>query len=352
MEMECRELLKKLCSINAVTGNENAAAQSIADILADYCDEVRIDSFYNVIALKKGQGKSPRNIMVTAHYDQIGLIVTGIDENGFLRFTNMGGVDPKVLAAQEVTVHGRKDTHGVIGTKPPHLIPPEDADKPVKMEDMLIDIGYDAEHARQLVSVGDPVSFRFPVIELKNNRMAGRSMDNRSSVAALVEMLKELKRINHDDNVYAVATVQEESGLVGAFMASWNIKPDLAIAIDVCHGDMPDVPSDESFPLGKGAAVAVGPILSREHTRACIRLAKRERIPYQIDAEEKDTGTEAAVYSSALEGIPTILLSIPAKYMHTQVEEVSLDDIDAVARLAARYIAFRDEVIQEGDSHE
>ncbi|NLW02306.1 MAG: M42 family metallopeptidase [Clostridiaceae bacterium] len=350
--MECRDLLKKLCSIDAVTGREDAAAQAISGILSDYCNEVRVDAFYNVIGLKKGHGENPRNVLVTAHYDQIGLIVTGIDENGFLRFTNMGGVDPKTLAAQEVAVHGRKEIHGVIGSKPPHLTSPEDADKPVKMEDMLIDIGYDEKQARKLVSVGDVVSFKFPVLELKNNRMAGRSMDNRSSVAALVEMLKELKRIRHRDNVYAVATVQEESGLVGAFMTAWNLKPDLAIAIDVCHGDMPDAPSDESFPLGKGVAVAVGPILSRHHTRACMRLARRERIPYQVDAEEKDTGTEAAVYSSALEGIPTLLLSIPAKYMHTTVEMVSLDDIEAAARLAARYIAFRDELDQEGNSND
>ncbi|HPU45927.1 MAG TPA: M20/M25/M40 family metallo-hydrolase [Thermoclostridium sp.] len=345
-------MLKKLCSINAVIGREDAAAQAISGILSDYCDEVRVDAFYNVIGLRKGQGENPRNVLVSAHYDQIGLIVTGIDENGFLRFTNMGGVDPKTLAAMEVTVHGRRDLHGVIGSKPPHLIPPEDSDKPVKLEDMLIDIGYGAEQARELVSVGDVVSFRFPVLELKNNRMAGRSMDNRSSVAALVEMLKELERIRHRDNVYAVATVQEESGLVGAFMTSWNLKPDLAIAIDVCHGDMPDAPSDESFPLGKGVAIAVGPILSRKHARACIKLARQEKIPYQIDAEEKDTGTEAAVYSSALEGIPTLLLSIPAKYMHTAVEMVSLDDIGAAARLAARYIAFRDELDQEGDSND
>lgn len=350
--MECRELLKKLCRINAVTGREDTAAQAISDILSAYCDEVKVDAFYNVIGLKKGQGENPRNVLVTAHYDQIGLIVTGIDENGFLQFSKMGGVDPKALGAQEVTVHGKRDLHGVIGTKPPHLIPPEDADKPVKMEDMRIDIGYSAKQARELVSVGDVVSLNFPVLELKNNRMAGRSMDNRSSVAALVEILRELSRIRHDDNVYVAATVQEETGLVGAFMAAWHVKPDLAIAIDVCHGDMPDAPSDESFPLGKGAAIAVGPILSRKHTKACIKLAKRERIPCQIDAEERDTGTEAAVYASAMEGIPTMLLSIPAKYMHTTVEMVSLDDIEAVARLAARYIAFRNELNQEGDSHD
>jgi endoglucanase len=185
------------------------------------------------------------------------------------------------------------------------------------------------------------VSFINPPQELLNNRLAGKSMDNRSGVAALVEILKELKKLRHDDDVYVVATVQEELGLVGAFTASFNIKADLAIVIDVCHGDMPDTPSDETFPLGKGTAVAVGPILSSRHTKACIKLAKSEKIPYQIDPEAGDTGTEAAAHAVAREGIPTILLSIPSKYMHTTVEMISVDDVIATGRLAARYIAGR-----------
>jgi len=340
MLLECGELLKKLCTMTAVAGRENRAARMISDIFAEYCDEVRIDAFYNVIGLKRGKGEKPGSVLITAHYDEIGLIVTGIDENGFLTFTKAGGVDPKILGAQEVTVHGREDLHGVIGVKPPHLIPPEDADKPIKMEDMRIDIGYDAKKASELVRVGDMVSFKFPVLELQNNRMAGKSMDNRSGVAALVEILKELKKLNHEDDVYVAATVQEELGLVGAFMATYNLRPDLGITIDVCHGDMPDIPSDESFPLGKGVAVGIGPILNRAHTKAMIQLAKQEKIPYQIDPEAGDTGTEASVHAVAREAIPAVLLSIPSKYMHTMVEMVSLDDLKATARLAARYIAY------------
>lgn len=337
---ECGELLKKLSSMVAVTGREHVATEFMVDLFKPYCDEVRVDAFYNVIGLKKGQGQSPRSVLITAHYDEIGLMVTGIDVNGFLSFTSAGGVDAKVLGAQEVTVHGKRDLHGVIGTKPPHLIAPEDADKPVKMEDMRIDIGFDEKAAKELVTVGDVVSFRFPALELKNNRIAGKSMDNRSSVVAVVEILKELQRIRHEDDVYVAATVQEESGLIGAFMTSWHVRPHLAITIDVCHGDMPDAPSDESFPLGKGVAVGVGPILNIEHTKAVIKLAKAEKIAYQIDPEAGDTGTEAAVHSVAREGIPAVLLSIPSKYMHTMVEMVSLDDLAATARLAARYIAF------------
>lgn len=339
--MECSELLKELSGMSAVTGRENMATEKIAELFKEYCDEVRIDAFYNVIGYKKGQAEKPGSVLVTAHYDEIGLIVTGIEDSGFLRFAAAGGVDAKVIGAMEVTVHGKENLFGVIGAKPPHLIPPEDADKAIKMEDMRIDIGFDGEKARELVSVGDMVSFKSPAQELLNKRLAGKSMDNRSGIAAEIEILKELQKLRHDDDVYVVATVQEELGLIGAFCATYNIKADLGIVIDVCHGDMPDTPSDEAFPLGKGVAVAVGPILNSKHTKACIKLAKDEKIPYQIDPEAGDTGTEAAVHAVAREGIPTILLSIPSKYMHTTVEMVSVDDVIATGRLAARYIAGR-----------
>lgn len=338
---ECGELLKKLGNLSAVTGRENMASEKIADLLRQYCDEVKIDPFFNVIGLKRGQSENPGSVLVTAHYDEIGLIVTGIEDSGFLRFSAAGGVDPKVIGAMEVTVHGKEDLFGVIGAKPPHLIPPEDKGKAVKMEDMRIDIGFDGEKARELVSVGDMVSFVNPPQELLNNRIAGKSMDNRSGVAALVEILKELSKLRHNDDVYVVATVQEELGLIGAICATYNINADLGIVIDVCHGDMPDAPSDETFPLGNGVAVAVGPILNRRHTKAIIKLAKDEKIPYQVDPETGDTGTEAAVHAVAREGIPVILLSIPSKYMHTTVEMVSVDDVIATGRLAARYIAGR-----------
>lgn len=339
---ECGELLKKLSSLRAVTGRENMAAEKIAEILRDYCDEVTMDPFYNVVGLKKGQSETPGNVLVTAHYDEIGLIVTGIEDSGFLRFAAAGGADPKAIGAMEVIVHGKRDLFGVIGARPPHLISNEDKDKGIKMDDMRIDIGFDGEKAKELVSVGDMVSFVNPARELMNNRLAGKTMDNRSGVAALVELLKELKKMHHDDNVYIVATVQEELGLIGAVCTSYNIKADLGIVFDVCHGDMPDAPSDETFPLGKGVAIAVGPVLSKKHTKGIIKMAKDEHISYQVDPEPGDTGTEAAAHAIAREGIPTILLSIPAKYMHTTVEMVSTDDVIAAGKLAARYIAGRD----------
>lgn len=341
---DCGELIIELSNIRAISGRENVASEEIAEIFREYCDDVYIDAFYNVIGLKKGLAENPENVLVTAHYDEIGFIVTDIEDSGFLRFAPVGGVDVKTIGAMQVTVHGKRDIFGVIGAKAPHLIPPEDKDKAVKIEEMRIDIGFNGEKAKELVTIGDMVSFNSPARELMNNRIAGKSLDNRCGVAALAEILKELQRLNHDDNVYVVATVQEELGLIGAICTAYNIHADLGIVIDVCHGDMPDTPADSSFPLGKGTAIAVGPILNRDHVKACIKLARDENIPYQIDPETGDTGTEAAAHAIAKEGSPVILLSIPSKYMHTPVEMISVDDVIATGRLAARYIAGRKRV--------
>ena len=339
--MDCTELIIKLSGMRAISGRENTSSEVIADIFGQYCDEVYIDAFYNVVGLKKGQSSNPKDVLLTAHYDEIGLIVTDIEESGFLRFAPVGGVDVKTIGAMEVTVHAKHDIFGVIGAKAPHLIAPEDKDKAVKFDDMRIDIGFSGEKAKELVRIGDMVSFNSPAKKLMNNRIAGKSLDNRCGVAALVEVLKELQTLKHQHNVYLVATVQEELGLIGAICTSYGIDADLAIAIDVCHGDMPGTPADSAFPLGKGTAIAVGPILNREHVKACIELCKDDKIPYQIDPENADTGTEAAAHAIAKEGIPVILLSIPSKYMHTPVEMISVDDVIATGRLAARYIARR-----------
>jgi endoglucanase len=164
-------------------------------------------------------------------------------------------------------------------------------------------------------------------------------MDNRAGVATLLEMLQVLSGLRHADHVVVAATVQEEVGLRGAVGAAFSAAPDLGIVIDVCHADMPDAPPDDQFPLGKGVAVAIGPVVHAARTRELIELAKRERIPVQLDPEPGDTGTEAAALAVAREGIPTLLLSLPCRYMHTTVETISLDDVMGAAQLAARYIA-------------
>jgi len=333
------EHLRKLCILTAVTGHEKIMSTKIAELFKPLADDVSVDVFGNVFALKKGEGLTPKTILVTAHYDEIGMVVTGIEDSGFLRFTSMGGLDAKSLPAQEVTVLGRESLYGVIGAKPPHLLSSEEMEINLKIDELRIDIGFSGDEAKKRVRVGDTIGFRFPLLELKNHRVASNALDNRAGVSALLGILEELKNYHHEHNVIVAATVQEEAGLRGAIVAAYSVAPDIGIVIDVCHADMPDAPVDEQFPLGKGVAIAIGPVMNSEKTNEIITLADKERIAYQLDPEPGNTGTEASALAMAREGVPVILLSIPCRYMHTTVETISMDDVECTARLAARYIA-------------
>lgn len=335
--MNCMDLLEELTRHTAVSGYEKGITDAIGKHLGEGCDNVKTDRFYNVIGLKKGIGDGPR-IMVTAHMDEIGLMVSKIDKNGFVFFSKVGGIDSKLLLAQEVVIHGRKDIFGIIGAKPPHLLKPDEAKKAVKGEDLAIDTGLSEERLREYVSIGDLITFRSASSVLKNNRFSSKTVDNRAGVVALVECMRELVNIKHRSELYFAATVQEEFDLTGAYVASYNLEPDIAIVIDACHGDMPDSSKEDTFALGKGPAIGVGPLLNKKLTNRLIETAKEEGIPYQIDVEPRDTGTEAWATQISKSGIPTVLLSIPVRYMHSPVETVQIDDIRNTARLAARFI--------------
>lgn len=345
--MDLIQKLGTLASTPAVSGREGDFAEKLKAMFEEYCDRVEVDKFYNVIGIKNGRGDNRKKIMVTAHMDEIGLLVKSIDEKGFLKVTNIGGIDAKILLAQEVVVHGTKDLVGIIGAKPPHLLKPEDAKKAVKLEDLSVDIGMSREKAMEYISIGDVVTFKPGLKELLNNKISSKSLDNRCGVVTLLEMMKELDKLIFDHDVYFVATAQEELHLTGVMTASYNLKPDAAIVIDVCHGDMPDAPKDDTYALGKGPAIGIGPNLHRKITKKMMEIAKDENIPYQTDVEPGNTGTEAWATQVSGAGIPTILLSIPVRYMHTTIETANQIDIKNSARLAARFIAATGKEMEE-----
>src|SRR5690554_4631102 len=204
--------------------------------------------------LKKGTGAEPRpKVMLAGHMDEIGLIITKIEKEGFLRFSTIGGFDQRVLLAQEVVVHGKEPLIGVIGAKPPHIQAPGEQSKAVKMEDLFIDVGFDSEdEAAKAVRVGDLVTLKRDVVDLQGSFMAGKSFDDRAGVAAILECFKTLAGMSHTADVYGVATVQEEVGLRGAVTSAYGIVPDLGIAIDVGFGDSPGLPESDTIKLGKG----------------------------------------------------------------------------------------------------
>ena len=336
--MDYRNLLRDLTKHTAVSGHEREMSLFIKQLFGKYCDSVEIDRFYNVAGIKKGCGDNRKKIMVTAHIDEIGLMVKSIDDEGFIKFSNVGGIDSKILLAQEVIIHGKKDLTGIIGAKPPHLLKPEEAKKSVKIEDLSIDTGMGGKKVKEYVSIGDVITFKSGLFTLQNDKVGSKSLDNRSSVAALFETMSHLSSVKHKDDLYFVATVQEEVRLAGAIISAYNIEPDIAVVIDACHGDIPDAPKEETYGLGKGPAIGLGPNLSRRLTNRIIDVAKEYNIPHQIDVEPGNTGTEAWATQVSRAGIPTVLVSIPVRYMHTAIETAHLGDIKNTGRLVAKFI--------------
>lgn len=337
--MRTDTLLEQLCEINAIAGFEASASNEIKKYFEQYCDKVWVDTFYNVIGYKQGSSKNGKKIMITAHYDQIGMIVAGYEKDGFLRVSNLGGIDTKALLAREVTVHGKKDVFGVIGAKPPHLLSSDEIKKNVKLSELFIDTGLPDEELKETVTVGDPVSINSPVVKMINECVAGRSLDNRCGIAACVLALEKLKNIKHENDVYVIATVQEETGLIGAISSSYEIEPDVAVVIDVCHGDMPEADKASTFTLGKGVPVGIGPAFHRRFTEQLLELAEKEGIPTQLCVEAGDPGTEAWAIQVSRMGIAVVEICIPLRYMHTGAELVDSKDVDMAADLVSKFAA-------------
>lgn len=345
--MDIKQDILDILKSDAVSGNEIANNNAIKECFRKLSDEIREDKLGNVISLKKGQNPN-YNIMLAAHMDEIGLMVKQIDDRGFIRFTFIGGVDPRILPAQEVVIHGCKNILGVIGNKPPHIQEPEERKKTIKTDDLFIDTGLSADEVKKNVKVGDFISFRKKPAELLNRRLSCSALDDRAGIAVMLETLKELDSRRFDTNVYAVATVQEEVGLRGAIVSSFNIFPHIGIAIDVCHGNVLDVPEDETQILGKGPVLALGPNIHPALFKRLKQIADDYNIPCQINPEPSSTGTDAWAIQITREGIPTALVSIPLRYMHTTVETVCFEDIKKAGRLLAIFISSLNKEFVEG----
>lgn len=337
--MDTENLIRKLCDINALTGYENSAAKELLGLFEPLCDKAWIDPFFNVIGYKKGESENPKKIMITAHYDQVGMIVSGYEENGFLSVSGLGGIDTKALLASCVIVHGREDLFGVIGAKPPHLLSEQETKKNLKISELFIDTGLSDQEVKEKVAIGDPVSMLSQTVKMKNSCLSGRNLDNRCGVAALVLVLEQLKKIRHENDIYVIATVQEETTALGAITAAYSLEPDAALVIDVTHGDMPDADKTQCFPLGKGIPVGIGPSYNRQETKILLDVAKKERIPTTPSVEASDPGTESWAIQVSRLGVATVELSIPLRYMHTGTELVLAGDVEMAAALAAKYSA-------------
>ena len=333
-----REFLSLLSRSSGVSGYESSIASLVSERFTPLTDEVRCDAFGNIYALKKGNGKRSK-IMLAAHMDEIGLIVTKIDPRGFVRFTSIGGVDQRTLLSQEVLVHGRQTIPGIIGSLPPHLIQNPDSDQAVKMEEMAIDVGFSASKLNEVIQVGDIITLRRETYSLLNNVMAGKSLDDRAGVVVMMVCLEELSHLQHTHDVIAVATTQEEVGVRGALTSAYTLNPDLAVAIDVTHASTPDTKGQVTFDLGKGPTVALGPNIHPAIYRHFSETAQEHRLPIQIEPIPGHSGTDAWAIQVTQAGIPTGLISIPLRYMHTSVETLDMQDVLNSGKLLAHFIS-------------
>jgi tetrahedral aminopeptidase len=340
-ERSTADWLRFLSTLPGVPGHESPAADAIAKAFATHADRVERDRAGNVRGWIEGSGPAPRpRALLAAHMDRIGFLVKSIEAGGFLRLTELGGFDPRTLLAKEVLIHSKPPIVGLFATKPPHLLKRGEADRVIPSEDLYIDTGRTEREVRRLVPVGTPVTFRQPPVDLLGGRLAAPAMDDRAGVAVLLRVLEILHIDRPVWDVVAVATVEEEFGVycLGAKTASESIDPQLGIAIDVTHGDMPGVPEGETYPLGGGPVVCVGSNIHPLVYEGMRRSARALGIAYNVEGCPMTSATDAMDIQIAREGVPTGVIGIPCRYMHTGIETVAPEDVDRCGRLLAHLV--------------
>ncbi len=335
-------LLKELISISGLSGFETPIANVIEEKWQPLTDKLERSPLGSVHGLKRGSGKG-KSIMISTHMDAIGLIVKKVDGE-FLRVSNLGGIDIRVLPGQAVTIHTeRGELPGVVVQPPAHLLPDGEADGAIAMKHLLVDLGLPARQVARKVKVGDTVSFANEPTELSGDLVAGHSLDNRASVAALTLCLEELQSRHHLWDVWAVASVQEEVGAIGAKTSAFGIQPNLALAVDVTFAKGPGASGWEVFELGSGPTLGWGAVNHPVLFDQMKDLAKKLEIPFSVEILPGRSGTDGDDIQLVAEGIPTLVVSIPLRYMHTPVEVIAVKDVQRTARLLAEFIAVLDE---------
>ncbi len=332
--MNTRDLLKRLTAVPCVGGEEIIMMETLSEILAPY-GNVSGDAVNN-ISCTFGDGF---HILLDAHIDEVGLIVTSITDDGFLKVGACGGIDCRMLPGAEVTVLGKRKTDGIICTLPPHLIKSENENKAPRVSEISVDIGMDRKEAEKIITPGNKITFKRHFTELLGGRISANCLDNRAGVAAVILALEKLKKL--PVKVTALFSTQEELGIRGAKSGPFGLNVDEAVAVDVSFGYTPDCRREECGELSKGPMIGISPILSRQISDTLISSAKNNNIPYQLEIMSGRTGTDADVISVSEKGIKCGLVSIPLKYMHSPVEVIDMKDVENTAMLIAAYVEER-----------
>lgn len=348
MEKERVEFLRRCMETVCPSGFEEEISRIWRKEADRFAERTWADSHGNSFAVVN-EGGIPR-VMLAGHADEIGLMITYIDDHGYLSFAGIGGWDPQVLPGQRVWIQGMTGPIlGVIGRKPIHLLEEEERKKVVKIEDLWIDIGAkDKEDVASLVEIGDPAVLDYSFSELRNDLVVSRGFDDRVGAFLVLEAARLVAAMNPKASVYAVATVQEEVGLRGARTSAFGIDPQVGIAVDVGFAtDTPGMDKEKKkvgeVTMGKGPIIARGPNINPVLFKLFVETAKEKKIPYQIEGAPRGTGTDANAIQLCRAGVATGLISVPNRYMHSPCEIVHLGDLENIARLIAHTVVRIDE---------
>ncbi len=341
--MELKELIVSMASLMTVTGHEVYDSERLNELIGDIFDENLTDTIGNRIFIKRCGRENAPKILIDAHLDEIGMVVTDIKEGGFLTVMNIGGVDTRILQASDVVIYGKEKIFGVVGSTPPHLQKPSESKKLRAIGELLIDTGYTKEELEKIVRVGTPVGFEVKYTELANGKIAGKGFDDKACAACAAEGIRRARREELAGDVYLMLSSREETSYPGgAATGSFAIDPDYAFVFDVNLGTTPDVPKNESVEVGGGVSLTVCPVIDRKLTRMTAELAEKEGLKYQISVSGSGTGTNTPSIHLTGAGIPCVDVGLPLKSMHTCAESLDMADAECAAELIAAFVTSKE----------
>ena len=331
-----RDFLLDLCKYDFVSGYEHKNSEQLIKYFQNTTDSLVRDKLGSYIFTKNGSNSV--KIMIDAHIDEIGLMITDISKNGFLSFVPIGGIYPITLVAQEVTIYGKEDVVGIIGTKPFQLEDKKESNQATKINQLYIDTGFTKEQLEKKIKIGDIATVNREPFMLKNNMLTARALDNKAGVAIMYETANQLQKLSHKSNIYFCASVQEEVGLRGAITTSNLINPDIAIIVDIGFGHTYGCDESLTIKAGKGPGVGIGSRFNYKLTQKFIDIAKESNFDIQYDISPNGSSTNTSSIQVSKEGVPCICLSIPVKYGHSSIETVHLKDLENIGLMIARFI--------------
>ena len=339
MSIDITKTLTELCDLPGPAGFEEPVTKHVQQLLGPLMDEVWIDVMGNVIGVRKCGKENAKKLLLDAHIDEVGIIVTGAEE-GFLKFAALGGTDARILPASGIKILTDPPRFGVVSVLPPHILKKEDTDRVTQIEDMVIDAGLTQEEAEKLITPGTPGVLEGKTELFGENGIRGKALDDRAGLVAIMRAIELLGDFKPDFDLYVMASVQEEVGVRGATAGAYSVNPDHCIVVEVGFAKTPDTKSTETdVKMGEGVIISRGPNMNKVFTEKTVELARENDIKHQIEVVAGgSSGTNARAIQISRGGVATALFNIPLKYMHTANEVISLDDLEATAQLISKII--------------